>query len=220
MEVILAARLEVPFWCSFKVPHTVNVHFTYPVPPLTTLYGLICSALGYPADYYDLQAHLAINVGVENSGQLVETYSKIIKWDRRDAKKSMMRTLVIKQKLYRPVFNMYVGGESGLVNKLAEALKDPAFPLYIGESDDVVEIKNIAVYNVMEDTTAVLNSCVPMDIGAMPQGQAMLVHLPVSFKQGRRGYDEVVYRNFYVAPRVELSQPVNVYRVGDKMVVF
>ena len=81
---VLYAQLEIPFWCSFRVPYGVNMHFTYPVPPLTTLAGLVAAALGYPADFLEPLAGLVFGVGLEREGRLIETYTRIIKRDYRD----------------------------------------------------------------------------------------------------------------------------------------
>ncbi|WP_194174869.1 CRISPR-associated protein Cas5 [Desulfofundulus thermobenzoicus] len=219
MEAILAATLEVPFWCSFRVPYTINVHFTYPVPPITTLYGLVACAFGYPADHLAPLEGLLFGIGIQEEGRLVETYSKIIKWDRRDLR-NQMRTLVMKQKLHQPVYRMYICGPAGMMMRLAGALESPHFPLYLGESDDLVEVRDVALYPVCPVEASILHSCVPVDAGNLRSGRAMVVHLPVAFTAGRRkGWTGVQYRDYYVAPTVELDREVAAFAVEGKNVV-
>ncbi|OAT86158.1 CRISPR-associated protein Cas5 [Desulfotomaculum copahuensis] len=219
VEAILAATLEVPFWCSFRVPYTVNVHFTYPVPPVTTLYGLLACAAGYPADCLEPMRYLRFGIGVLHGGRLVETYSKIIKWDRRDLR-NQMRTLVMKQKIVQPSYKLYVGGPEAMLARLAAALKQPFFPLFLGESDDLVEVGDVGLQPVRTVQTGIVHSCVPVDAGNLRGGRATVVHLPVGFTAGRRGgWTGVEYRDYYVAETVELDRPVTAYAVGDKFVV-
>lgn len=219
MEAILAATLEVPFWCSFRVPYTINVHFTYPVPPITTLYGLAACAAGYPADYLEPLRYLRFGIGILRAGRLVETYSKIIKWDRRDLR-NQMRTLVMKQKIIQPSYKLYVGGPEAMLARLAAALKQPFFPLFLGESDDLVEVRDVGLHPLKPVQTDKLYSCVPVDAGSLRGGRAMVVHLPVGFTAGRRGgWTGVEYRDYYVADTVELDRPVAACDVEGKNVV-
>ncbi|MBO8138334.1 MAG: CRISPR-associated protein Cas5 [Desulfotomaculum sp.] len=217
MEAILAARLEVPYWCSFRVPYTVNVHFTYPVPPITTLYGLTAAALGYPADFLEPMKELKFGIALEDEGQTVETYSRIIKWDRRF---SGLRTLVMKQKLYQPVFCMYIGGSRERIEDIASALQNPAFPLFIGESDDVVEVTGVTIFPAEQVETDILECCVPTECGQVVSEGATVVHLPVGFQTGGRGkWTGVQYRDYYVANQVQLQSSVTANKVGNKRVI-
>jgi CRISPR-associated Cas5-like protein len=216
VEAILSARLEVPFWCSFRVPYTVNVHFTYPVPPVTTIYGLVASALGYPADHMQPMKDLRFGIAVEQDGDPVETYSRIIKWDRRF---QGMRTLVIKQKIYQPVYRVYLGGAVAELDRIASALADPAFPLFLGESDDLVEVRDVMVHDAMAVESDTFHCCVPVDCGRTVSSGITVVHLPVGFKAGSRGWDGVEYRDYYVAPVVRLDVPADAWEVDGKRVV-
>lgn len=217
MESILSARLEIPYWCSFRVPYAVNVHFTYPVPPVTTLYGLVAAAMGYPADHVKPMDELCFGIAISQDGNLLENYSSIIKWDRRF---QGMRTQVIKQKLYQPDYYMYIGGEENNINDIACALKDPVFPLFLGESDDVVEVKDVQVYSPSIEECNVMDCCVPAESGRARSYGITVVHLPVGFKTGSRGsFAGVEYRDYYVGPVVELEQPVQAYNLGGKRVV-
>lgn len=219
VEAILSCRLDVPYWCSFRVPYTINVHFTYPVPPLTTLKGLVAAALGYPADHLDPLKDLSFGVAVEDHGNLLETYSRIIKWDRRKPEQGM-RTLVMKQKLHRPTYRVYVGGEWERMKEIGVALENPTFPLFLGESDDIVEVSEIELHRASEELVAVLNCCVPVDCGRVEGSGIIVVHMPVNFtSSGRGALSGVDYRDYYVAPEVRLSEPVPAFNAGGKKVI-
>ena len=65
MDKVLSALLTIPYWCSFRKSHTINVHMTYPVPPITTIYGLIANALGLEQDDYSLMDEMSIGLSIE-----------------------------------------------------------------------------------------------------------------------------------------------------------
>lgn len=217
---IVAAKLAVPFWCSFRMPYTVNVNFTYPVPPPTTLYGLIGCAMGLPADSYDLLHQLQITVGLERSGEIIESYSRIMKRDPRNFDR---RTLLIKQKLLQPEFTMYVLAEHSLAQRIAGSLMNPVYPLSLGESDDLVEVCEVAVFDEVQGSTAIIHSALPRDLEVEPLGEYQTAYLPIRFKaaKGRRGgWSGVEYRNYYLGHELNLPTAVPGWQAGEKWVVF
>lgn len=217
MKMLVSARLIVPFWCSFRMPYTINVNFTYPVPPPTTLYGLIGAALGLPADSYNLLAELLISVGLEQEGEVIETYSRIIK---RDARTADMRTLLIRQKILQPIYRLYLLAEDGIARRVAERLENSVFPLSLGESDDLLEVDQVQIFPVLTEPVQAVDSLLPVDMGLEPYSDYQTVYLPIAFKRGRRDWTGVEYRSYYVGQNLTLDNPVSAYIAGDKRVVF
>ncbi len=217
MEALLSAKIEVPYWCSFKVPFAVNVQFTYPVPPITTVKGLIAAALGYPADYLTPLEDLSFGVGIEQKGELVETYSKIIKWDRRDLQ---MRTLVMRQKIIAPQYAVYVKGDRQFIKEIAAALNNPAFPLFLGESDDFIEINDVKIHPLKEIASTTVHNCLPMEMGQAQNEDVLIADLPVSFIYNKRGSPSALNcLTYYIAPEITLKEQITAYVVGNKKVV-
>lgn len=219
MKSLVTAYLRVPFWCSFRMPYTINVNFSYPVPPPTTLYGLIGCAMGLPADYYNLQPELQLNVGLVASGDIVETYSRIIKRDSRNADR---RTLLIRQKLLQPEYRMYLLAEDMLAQRIAQALTCPVYPLALGESDDIVEICQVELHQETKGHTSIVHSALPAEIAAKPLTEYQAVYLPIGFKtaKGKRNWTGVEYRTYYLAQQIELERSVEAWQAGDSWVVF
>lgn len=219
MKSLVTAHLVVPFWCSFRMPYTINVNFSFPVPPPTTLYGLICCALGMPADHFGLKPELQLNVGLEANGDLIETFSRIIK---RDSRNPDRRTLLIRQKLLQPEFRLFLRADTALARRVAEALANPVYPLALGESDDMVEIDEIEVYEECADQTNVVHGALPADLAVKPKTDCQTVYLPIGFKaaKGKRSWSGVQYRTFYLARQIELEQPVEAWKAGAYWVVF
>jgi len=164
-DVCLGLRLNVPFWCSFREPLTSNVHRTFPVPPPSTLYGLIAAAMGLAQDDVSRRNEMRFAIAVERDGELVETFSKWMKAaegpkgepDRvaRDAMRSRglltadeavwISTPLVRQKLIQPVYVVGILCSVDVANEISVAIQNPEFPLYLGESDDVIDIEVLGI---------------------------------------------------------------------------
>lgn len=217
MKKLVSARLTVPFWCSFRMPYTINVNFSYPVPPPITLFGLIGCALGLPADTFDLLSGMDIAVGLEEDGEIIETYSRIIK---RDPRTPDRRTLLIRQKLLQPVYHLYLLAEKELAEDVATRLTDPVFPLALGESDDLLEVDQILIAPAETETAQEIDSILPADLGVEPVSPCNTAYLPIAFKRGKRDWTGVEYRSYYVGRNLVLNRQVTAYIAGEKRVVF
>lgn len=217
MKKIVSARLTVPFWCSFRMPYTINVNFSYPVPPPITLFGLIGCALGLPADSFDLLSGMDIAVGLEEDGEIIETYSRIIK---RDPRTPDRRTLLIRQKLLQPVYRLYLLAEEELAEGVAKRLTDPVFPLALGESDDLLEVDQVLIAPAETETVQEIDSILPADLGVEPVSPFNTAYLPIAFKRGKRDWTGVEYRSYYVGQNLVLNGQVSAYIAGEKRVVF
>lgn len=79
--------------------------------------------------------------------------------------KSWLSTQINKQRLINPYFSVYVvskdiSGEFCLEN-LKSALISPKRPLYLGESDDIVNILNISIVEIKESHSSNISSVLP-----------------------------------------------------------
>ncbi len=201
MEVCLGLRLTAPFWCSFRDPSSSNVHRTFPVPPPTTLYGMIAAALGLRQDDYSRRDEMRFTVAIESAGEAVETYSKWMKAaegpkgeEDKKAREAMRQrglltpdeslwisTPLIRQKLMQPVYLVGVLCLPKVAEEIAEALRRPFFPLSLGENDDPVDIEVLGCqepFPASGPATGVVSGV---------QEGGVLVNLPVRFHRGERG---------------------------------
>lgn len=204
-EVSLGLRLTVPFWCSFRDPLSSNVHRTFPVPPPATLYGLVAAALGLVQDDYSRRSEMRFAVAIERSGELVETYSKWMKAaenpkdDRQKEAFDNMRALgllapdeavwistpIIRQKLIQPIFCVGILCAPNVAEELAAALERPALPLYLGESDDPVDIEVLGIERPLPSTGPATGT-----VGGVREG-GVLAGLPTRFRRDSSGRWEV-----------------------------
>ncbi len=218
MNRLLAARLEVPFWCSFRSPYAANVHLTYSVPPPTTLKGMLAAAMGYPSDYLGPLADLPVGVGIEDQGERIETLSRIIKWDWRNYSKSRFRMLVVREKIVNPSYSLYLRGPEDLLLEIAASLSNPFFPLFLGESDDVVEVTDVNIFDSQQASTTVVHNCLPLRLG-MPTGRVHVERLAVGWEVGTRDSIGIIYEPYCIAPKIMLEKPITAWQCGQKRVV-
>ena len=217
-SVCLGLRIHVPFWCSFRDPLTSNVHRTFPVPPPTTLYGLCAAALGMAQDDISRRHQMRFAVAVEREGELVETYSTWKKAGEAPKGESQkiafaaikargnlapdeaqwISTPIIRQKLIRPVFTIGVWTSKTVSDELQSAFKSPAWPLYLGESDDGIDVE-ILGEEIPQSSKAPATGAVE---GV--QGGGILASLPRQFKITNKKWE--LERWLVTVPKV--GQPI------------
>lgn len=202
-DICLGLRIHVPFWCSFRDPLSSNVHRTFPLPPLTTLYGLCAAALGLAQDDVSRRAQMRFAVAVTREGEMVETYST---WKKageaaKDAKQKVafdsirsrgllapdeaqwISTPLIRQKLIQPIYTFGVWCSRAVSAELQAAFKSPAHPLYLGESDDGIDVE-ILGEETPQRTQQPANGAV-----AGVQGGGVLANLPRQFTFQNRKWE-------------------------------
>lgn len=121
---------------------------------------------------------------------------------------------------------VFVLGDDIEIAELKRALEDPARPLYLGASDDFVIISNIKILDAIATKCDKIDSIYRMNDDVEPTDKRKIVgRVPYKFKPiniKRRDYarvDAVV-----AAPtqdtKLELTEPVNCYEIGDEYVSF
>lgn len=209
---ILSFDCHIPGWCSFRIPHSINTHLTYPAPPPTTVYGMIANALGLWQDDYSLMAQMKTGIRILKPGSLVETYSHWMKWN---PPKNSMTTTIMKQKLIQPVYRIYVSAEESLLNQIYQALHQPSRILYLGDSDDLVELSEMHLQTATKSESKQLNSVIPSEMvsGDSIINQVSVVRWPVQFDQNKRAFS-IQYELVYIAENIVLSDPVPCWRLS------
>lgn len=228
MEKILTFGLICPFWTSFRNPSTVNVHVTYPFPPPTTLYGMLNAARGMPQDWHDDRDEWQISLIVESSGKLIETFSKILKlYEEKRLKAEVAkdrygkpvfdRTTVVRQKMIGVHYTVYLKSVEAQLIQAKQALLSPQWPLYLGESDDLVDVLSPRIVEVEPVLVPRIHSILP----GLTEG-CRLIKVPHRFiQQGKSWYAE---QQLYSIPPeeegIELSEPKLAYSVEGRNVIF
>ena len=209
-------RLRVPFECGFRRETGINTHRTYPVPPFTAVLGLVGNAMGLPQDF-DLPFRVDVAIGMTEAPVVHQTLTKILKRSHPSDKRYLYTsTLVTKERLYKPAYKVWIRVSSEFVPTVYGALRDPERLLYLGGSDDMVEMEELNLADGAPVQSDQLASLVPFDQGVL-DGEADVVQLPVRFS---RKPEAVHKRLFYVSPLVRLTRPIDARRIDGEDVFF
>ena len=217
MEKILTFGLISPFWASFRQPQAVNVHVTYPFPPPTTLYGMLNAARGKPQDWCEDRDEWQLSIVIETNGKLLETFSKIFK-SAREAGPVFERTILIRQKLLKAHYTVYLKADDILLIEALEALRAPHWPLYLGESDDLVDVITPRIVECQPTQVQQIHSIIP----GFVEG-CQLVNVPVQYTEASRSQWQM-HRQIYSIPpegkSVVLSEPRLAYPLKGRNIIF
>jgi len=187
----LIADLEMPYVACFRQPRSTSVLLTYPIPPFTTLVGLVANALGvHRAEYFEaifwLQSNLLLNErplhALERPSREMAKLLKMVGEPREELPPtSFPSSPMYKYLLVRPAYRMYLAAEDReIIADIAKALQDPARPLYLGQSDDMVDVSVRWVDKLQVRETEEAYGLVP---GI--HGGCQLLRLPLAFRSER-----------------------------------
>ena len=153
----LKVTLDVPYFASFRHPTTTSLILSYTIPPYTTIRGLIANALGLPRDYFEIQDWFKIGIKLVKSHKNREL-AKILKL--KGSGKEYTRVFpsapMFREFIVQPQYQIFLVGGREIIEKIYSALLMPYRPLYIGTSDDLIDLiieKPSKVKNIQSDET-------------------------------------------------------------------
>lgn len=178
--------LECPYFGCFRHPTSTSLILSYPVPPYTTIRGLLANALGLARNDFSLQDKLAIGIRPLLWEQANRELCKILKLKEFEKPRiiSFPSSPMFKYFLVKPTYRIYLSGEKGLLQELKEALENPARPLYLGQSDDLVDVKVFHVTQIERKGSKEIYSIFP----GIKEG-CQTLKLPYKFEDG----DTLIY---------------------------
>lgn len=156
-ERVIMVEIFQPF-AQYRNPFTFYYAQTYPLPPKSTIIGMLQNATGryYDTKFWNIK--VSIHGGFEsvfwNYQQLIKgnvTLKKfndvITLWNQNfplynNGIKSQ-RTPVYQQELFNGHLYIFLRGEKDLIEEIENVLKNPHKILYLGRSEDVIFIRNI-----------------------------------------------------------------------------
>jgi len=134
-------RIHITSWtASFRFPHLISgFQPTLPIPPLSTLYGLISAAMGkYYAPEKPEIGYIFSSTGKVTDLETIYQMNKGSNWLKNIVSNVIRREFLVDNDLWLYTQN----------SEIAEVLGQPYFPLLLGRSGDlasVVEISEITV---------------------------------------------------------------------------
>jgi len=211
----LKFRLECPYFASFRHPTSTSLILTYSIPPYTTIRGLVSNALGLPRDDLRVQDWFKIGTKLicyEKSREM----AKILKL--KGTGKSYQRTFpsspMFREFLVQPVYDIYLAGDEEKINQVYQALKNPERPLYLGTSDDLVDVEVFDPVEVEEDETNEM-ACV---VSGVYDG-CRVEKIPYKFIMSGKRVD-VEYKMVSIPVGKPIKGNFRGYRFGDGEVVW
>jgi len=127
---------------SFRVPETHTFHKTLPLPPKTTIIGMLGAAVGLnleDAHEYAEQNEILVGVYGTHKGMMKDLWNY-----RKIKRKECISSILIREYLYQNDFVISFGSQNKEpLEKLRTAFSSPVYPITAGNSDDLLKIIRI-----------------------------------------------------------------------------
>ena len=232
--VIIKAFAET---ASFRLPESHTFHKTLPLPPRTTLTGILGAALGLTAESAQawVETHqVQIGVAGRHRGQMKDL------WKYRKIKTSeVISDVLLREHLIDLALTLvYASQDLSVIEQIVRGFRNPTYALTAGPSDSLLRVREVLLATDASPVpTMTFQFCViPGDIsgtGRYRPDQSILhgpiiesvrapsvAHLPIRFDY-ERGRREVAERGpfSFIGDRIHLVEPIDAYPVGAEAIV-
>jgi len=219
MERILVVKVRATV-ASFRRPLDHNYQRTLPMPPPTTLIGIAAAALGFSdrelwASDSPLR-HLKVSVLMNSEPGFARDMWTVLKIK---GNKIAERSPYFRELLFFPRYTLLYGGDEDLLCRLAQAFRDPAYPLSLGREDELMLVDEIAIAEAQGGDLQFEGTVLPGDIRQI-KGVKVIMEPAVSLKPI---IVETLPLRFRVDERgvrhPEALTPLSFLPLGTKMIV-
>jgi CRISPR-associated protein Cas5h len=168
---------------------------TYPVPSFTALRGLIANCLGRPrraietgknnvnllVDDLDLQSKVKIGIELLRRGSKNRELAKLLKFNGQGSvyQRNFPSSPIFKEFLARPIYRVYLVSGGEILQQVHAKLLDPERPLYLGQSDDLVDLYDVTTPQPVEEEESEMCHTLFEGVGEGCE----LIKLPYSFDE-------------------------------------
>lgn len=246
MEMFSFSFTAKAITASFRVPETHTFHQTLPLPPKTTIIGMMGAALGKRLDdahaFVD-QNNILVSVYGTHEGLMKDlwNYRKLTgkekKFTTEDIKNRMQYSILIREFLYSNDFTFYFASEKPEpLKQLQNSFRCPVYALTAGNSDDLLKICKISEIKEIKSEKIALfqNTIIPGDLArsckhdidlkstsiteTLYTPQVFLLPTKFEFRGDERRVVERKPFTFISTP-IKLSNPIDGYCIDGKAVV-
>ncbi len=178
----------VSLTASFRSPETHTFHKTLPLPPKTTIIGMMGAALGVGLkEVHKLVDEQGLLVGVygSNKGLMRDlwNYRKLTgkekKYTEDDIKSRRQYSVLIREYLFENQFVFYFGSNAlDSLEQLRSAFLSPVYTLTVGTSDDLFKICEIS--DIIEEEKCNLSK---FEFTVLPGDLSQLYNNDIDFSQ-------------------------------------
>ncbi len=138
----LKFKVDCPYFTTFREPTSTSLILSYVIPPYTTIRGMISNALGLPRD--DLRIQDWFKIGIKPLGfEKCREMAKVLKLKGTGKKyeRTFPSSPMFREFLVEPSYEIFLIGDGVKIKEVYSALLNPRRPLYLGGSDDLVDIE-------------------------------------------------------------------------------
>lgn len=163
------------YTASFRVPHFVGHQLTLPVPPLSTVYGLISAAKGKWVMPNEVE-WLGYRCEYESKGMDTEAIWTVESKKPHDPPRFETRNVIQREFLVLPRLTLY------LPLNWAEVFRRPRYALLLGRTQDVATVESLELTKLEPaDSGLVSGVLLPFELITRGNFSAWLHSLPVAF---------------------------------------
>jgi len=201
----LKFRVDCPYFVTFREPTSTSLILSYVIPPYTTIRGMISNALGLPRD--DLRVQDWFKIGIKPLGfEKCREMAKILKLKGTGKKyeRTFPSSPMFREFLVEPSYEIFLVGDEERIKEVHSALLNPKRPLYLGGSDDLVDIEVFEPVEVEEVEAKEVWSVVE----GVYEG-CIVEKVPYKFVKVGRGFS-VEYKTV----SIPLHLPIRVTKIG------
>lgn len=138
----LKFKVECPYFTTFRKPTSTSLILSYTIPPYTTIRGMISNALGFPRDDLRIQDWFKIGIKLLEFEKCREMAKVLkLKGTGKNYERTFPSSPMFREFLVRPSYEIFLVGSEERIKEAHSALLNPKRPLYLGGSDDLVDIE-------------------------------------------------------------------------------
>lgn len=147
----LKFRIDSLYFSTFREPTSTSLILSYLIPPYTTIRGMISNAFGLPRDDLRVQDWFKIGIRPLRFEKCMEI-AKILKLKGtgRKYERNFPSSPMFREFLVEPSYEIYLVGDEERIKDTYSALLNPKRPLYLGCSDDLVDLEVFEPIEVKE----------------------------------------------------------------------
>lgn len=207
-------RLEGLYFTTFRKPTSTSLISSYTIPPYTTIRGVIANALGMRRDDLSLQDGLKIGINPIKPADRSKEMAKILKLkgDSGVYTRVFQSSPISKDFLIMPSYDIFLAGEYEKINVAYGALANPMRPLYIGSSDDLIDISMSKIVEVNEGYSKNVSGVVE----GIHEG-CIIEKIPFKFVKNKKEFS-LEYKTISIPleKRIPLKEDVKCWRFADR----
>lgn len=166
---------------SFRIPETHTFQKTLPLPPLTSIIGLLGAAIGLPfAESMDFYYYNHIRVGVIGTSQ--SRVNDLWKYRKIKSGNETISAVLTRELLFGLNIELFIAAENErIVKDIQHAVINPYYALTAGCSDDLLKIKSVGSVTRInpEPLYHFLNTILPGDQGGNYESNIDINKIPL-----------------------------------------